>query len=223
MPTDRRPLLFVSSTSDLDAERAAVESAIGTRSIEVYRYEDDVARGQSPKARLQRVLSSTDIYLGIFGTNYGSPYPGEDFDGSIVEWEFDTAREQPGVEILAFDKSGGGADIEPRQQRFLDRMRQFDTGVWLKSFTDIEQFKTEVRDAVMVWLLQFWDRYASIGSSKLASGVASGAAPVAVIAGAALSGIVWGVTSSSLSIGDALTLIAVVLATGTAGIFISSR
>lgn len=219
MPSDRKPLLFVSSTSDLVDERSAVADAINARSIEIYRYEEDSARGQSPKARLLKKLKSTDIYVGIFGAKYGSPYPEDDFDGAIVEWEFDTAMQQDDTEVLAFSKSTAAQSAEPRQRDFLQRIGDFASGVWLKQFADIDQFKIEVRNAVQDWSLQYWDKYADTDTSNSSIGTSL----IAGIVGAGLMGIVWGVSAAALTIADALQLVAVLIVCGACGIFISNR
>jgi hypothetical protein len=196
-----------------------VDKAINAKSIEIYRYEEDSARGQSPKARLLKVLKSTDIYLGIFGSNYGSPYPSDEFDGSIVEWEFDTVRQQGNAEVFAFSKATSAQGADPRQQKFLARLGSFTDGVWLKQFGDIEQFTTEVRDAVQNWSLRYWDMYANADTSKPGFATAS----IAGLAGAALMGVVWGISADALTIGDALQLVAIVLIGAACGILVSNR
>ena len=193
--------------------------AINARTIEIYRYEEDSARGQSPKARLLKILESSDIYLGIFGAKYGSPYPEDDFDGAIVEWEFDTAMQQEDTEVLAFSKSGIDEKADSKQRDFLTRIGDFASGVWLKQFADIDQFKIEVRNAVQDWSLQYWDRYADADTSN--SSIGTGI--VAGIGGAALMAVVWGVSAQALTVADALQLVVVILVSGACGIFISNR
>ena len=209
----------MSSTSDLVDERAAVDAAISTKSIEVYRYEEDPARGRSPKNRLLKKLQSTDVYLGIFGARYGSPYPEADFDGSIVEWEFDTAMKQKSTEVLAFSNAHKAQKVDSKQQNFLARVGNFTTGVWLKKFADVDQFKIEVRDAVQDWSLQYWEMYIDAPSPNSRIG----ASAIASLIGAALVGIAAGVFAGPLTIKDALQLIAVVLVCGTCGILITNR
>lgn len=219
LPSDRKPLLFVSLTSDLIAERSAVAEAINAKAIEIYRYEEDSARSQSPNERLLKVLNSTDVYLGIFGAKYGSPYPEDDFDGAIVEWEFDTAMQQKDTEVLAFSKAIATQDVDPDQYNFLTRIGNFATGVWLKPFTDIEQFKVEARDAVQNWSLQYWDRYTDADTSNASAATAL----IAGIVGAGLMGVVWRITADALSINNALQLVATAIVGGACGTFIAYR
>lgn len=180
MPTDRKPLLFVSSTSDLTEERAAV-SDVMPRSIEVYRYEEDTARRQSPRDRLRDVLASTDVFVGIFGHRYGSPYPGCEADRSIVEYEFDTALGQAQTEVMAFRRQGGGQQAEPEQQRFLDRVGDFRDGVWVKDFDGVDAFRNEVGRSVMNWLTAYWEKsLADATPAALAAGRRQAVVHVAV-------------------------------------------
>lgn len=222
MPSDRKPLLFVSSTSDLVDERAAVDEAISAKSIEIYRYEEDSAQGSSPKNRLLKKLESTDVYVGIFGAAYGSPYPGAELDGSIVEWEFEIARKQMKrnrTEVLAFVNSNDAQMADGPQKEFLARIGDFEDGVWLKKFANVEQFKIELRDAVQSWLLQYWSRYsrASLLSTRISTLV------VAFLLGASLLAIGTGVFAGLVSMTSALLLGGVAVGCGICGLSITNR
>lgn len=158
MPAARKPLLFVSSTSDLKEERAAIRPLAG-ESFDVYYYEKDRARSQAPRDRLVDVLKSTDLFIGLLGGRYGSLYPGCEQDRSIVEWEFDTARSQKHTEVLPFLKKLPDKEIEPDQQRFVDELRHFSQGMWLSEFGSKEELETSVQQSIMQWFSEFWTRH----------------------------------------------------------------
>lgn len=146
---------FLSSTSDLAAEREAVAAAL-PRSFAPYRYEQDRARQASPRDRLRQVLRDTDVFLGILGERYGSVYPDCEGDPSIVEWEFETARAVKGCELMAFRKASlDPARLDPRQQRFLDELSDFEGGTWMKQYASIEELSDDVRDSLLDWLAEF--------------------------------------------------------------------
>jgi len=157
MLTGRKPLVFISSTSDLGEERASIAKAL-PRSVEPYLYEEDTARRQSPRERLTEILASTDAFVGIVGERYGSPYPDCQGDRSIVEWEFDTAKAQDHTELFAFKKADmRPEDIEPEQQDFLGRLTQFASGIWLKTFASSDELRVEVLRAMVAWLTSYWE------------------------------------------------------------------
>lgn len=167
MPAFNKPLLFLSSTSDLQDERSAVENALPA-SVEAYRYERETARRESPKKRLERVLRRTDVFVAILGRRYGSLYPGDEKERSIVEWEFDTAYENEATEIFTLSRVYEDPDeIDERQRTFIERLGAFDSGVWLKPFETISQLEREFSKALIDWLTRFYDRsYETAGESS---------------------------------------------------------
>lgn len=218
MPADRKPILFISSTSDLVEERKAIDSVVG-RSFEVYRYEEDTAGRQAPRNRLLKILGSTDVFIGILGARYGSAYPGCESDRSIVEWEFDTARDHPTAEVFAFSKKGILDEVEPEQKRFLDRLGDFTEGLWLKEFSSVDQLKDEVSKAVMNWFARFW-RASYEGSSQR-----SKLGPVVVFALVAMSLIAIAIAAyaGKLTMIVALGLVGVAAVIAVGGLVMASR
>jgi len=151
-----RLLVFVSSTSDLAAEREAVAAALRPW-CDSYLFEEDRARRQSPEEECRRMIDGADVFLGVLGTSYGSPFPSRGEERSIVEWEFDIARARQDLDIMTFVKqeaTAGGA--EPRQQRFLDRLRDFRQGLWWKAFATRGDLVRLVRESLEGWLVEFW-------------------------------------------------------------------
>lgn len=169
MPGYNKPLLFISSTSDLQEERSAVEAAL-PRSVEAYRYEQETARRESPRARLERVLQRTDVFVAILGSRYGSLYPDDEKNRSIVEWEFDTAYGNEATEIFALRKVAEKPDdVEERQRTFLERLENFDTGIWLKPFDTLLQLERDFTKALIDWLTRFYDRSYEVSAESLAT------------------------------------------------------
>lgn len=152
----RKLLVFISSTSDLGAERDAVARAL-PMSFEGYLYEKEGAQGVAPRDRLHKVLRDTDAYVGIFGERYGSVYPDCDKDRSIVEWEYDTAREEQVPEVIGFTKDGiETAELEQDQQQFFDKLTHFTEGSWVKRFNSPDDLKQQVRESLLQWLSEYY-------------------------------------------------------------------
>jgi hypothetical protein len=107
--------VFVSSTmSDLQPERDAAERAIETLDLAAVRAETNGAQSISPYEVSCVMAKECDIYLGIYGGQYGSIVEG---DGrSITEIEYHTAREQK-KPILIYRETG--VEVEPEQAEFL--------------------------------------------------------------------------------------------------------
>lgn len=154
MATDPKTQLFVSSTSDLADERQAVRDALSDHDVSVYLYEEEVAGVGAPRERLRKVLSRSEVYVGLLGSRFGSPLPDCSQGRSIVEWEFDQAVETPGTAIFAFTNTDGGRLAEPEQARLIQKIRDFDSE-WLKEFADVGELKKEVRRAYNYYLARF--------------------------------------------------------------------
>jgi hypothetical protein len=152
-----KPLVFVSSTSDLGAERQALAAEL--RPVyDVYLFEEDRARGTSPEERCREQIERCHVFVGILGGHYGSPLPDDAKQRSIVEWEFDTAREarRDDLEIMPFVRQGADAGGDPRQTRFLGRLTDFKTGLWCRFFDTPESLVNQARKSLERWLVEFW-------------------------------------------------------------------
>ena len=150
-----KPIVFISSTSDLSEERKALLANLG-KLYEPYLFEDDRARRKSPEERCREMIESSHVFVGVLGATYGTPFP-SDPQRSIVEWEIDTARQREDVEIMAFlKKLPPGAEVDPRQKQLLDRVTGFENGVWCKVFESTESLVQLVRSSLEGWLAEFW-------------------------------------------------------------------
>lgn len=153
-----KPLVFISSTSDRKEDRSALADALGP-TFEPYLFEQDRARGVSPRSRCAEMINSSDSFISILGTKYGSVYEeeSEQSDGrSITEWEFDTASERDDLEMMMFVSSETGSNpVEPNQRRFLDRVQAFKGGVWCKYFSSPTELVNQVKGSLVQWLGEY--------------------------------------------------------------------
>src|SRR5258705_10329860 len=106
----RKPKVFGRSSSDMKAERQAERNALRP-DLEPFLYEEFGASRGSPKDLCRVSIRDTDVFLGVLGAKYGSPYQEESLgDESVVEWEFKTARGFKRVEIMMFIKESSSDD-----------------------------------------------------------------------------------------------------------------
>jgi hypothetical protein len=149
-----KPTVFLSSTSKMSTERQELRSKLPSV-YELYLYEWDRAGRGSPEDRCRAMIQQSDVFLGVLGPDYGSLYPGQ--QRSIVEWEFDTARELGKLEIFTFVKSPAAGEVrEPSQEAFLSRIGGFKSGVWMHFFATPTQLVEEARDSLEGWLAEVY-------------------------------------------------------------------
>jgi hypothetical protein len=181
----RPPLVFVGSVSqDFARERVRIRRALRP-AYEAYLYEPDVARDTAPEQHLQDVLAESEVYVGLHGRRYGSPYTGDASGRSIVEWEADVAVSK-GKPVLHFVRVPL-TDVEPEQKRFLDRIRGFDVH-WCKEFVDSPRSRVLVRMVRAAIEVSFTvrvrqledDRLRLLGRARLGLRVAAAAVQVGV-------------------------------------------
>ena len=147
-----RPLVFLSSTSDLAPERTALREALRPL-YDLYLYEEDHGGRSSPESVVRQRISESDVFVAVLGPAYGTPFEGVGQPKSIVEWEFDTALERESLEILTFvKKSSSGTDVDPRQHQFVTRVTNFRDGRWCRFFESGNELVTIVRDSLTIWL-----------------------------------------------------------------------
>jgi Domain of unknown function (DUF4062) len=152
-----KPLVFISSTSDLAEERKALLANLGPF-YQPYLYEEDRARRGSPEEHCREMIESCHVFVGILGASWGSALP-SDPQRSIVEWEIDTARARDDLEILTFlKKLPPEAEIDPRQKKLLEEATGFEHGLWCKFFDSTESLVQLVRSSLEGWLVEFWGR-----------------------------------------------------------------
>jgi hypothetical protein len=151
--------VFISSTSDLAAERDAVAAALHGL-FDAYLYEQDHAQASSPEQRCRQMIHASDFFVGLVGERYGTPFPGAVEERSIVEWEFDVARARNDLPVMAFLKKLPDPEaIDPRQKRFVERVTgDFQHGLWYKAFASTAELVGLVTTSLTATLLEFWAR-----------------------------------------------------------------
>lgn len=144
--------IFISSVSgDFDTERELIRAELAP-AYEAYLFENDVAHSTSPKERLKKVLAESEAYVGIHGPRFGSKYESDGSNRSIVEWEFDTARELKRRGLFHFVKKPL-KNVEPAQEAFLKRLLGFD-GSWTKEWSTADQLVSHIFRALAVYVLE---------------------------------------------------------------------
>jgi len=159
-----KPLVFVSSTSGLAEERLRLRQELPSV-YELYLFEEDRARSASPESHCRQQIERCDVFVGVLGGDYGSAFPGRSC--SIVEWEHELAGQRGDVETLEFVKElGPGEARDPRQQAFIDRLAQFRTGMWVKSYRTPTELVASAHASLERWLVEFYaafrDRRAAV-------------------------------------------------------------
>jgi hypothetical protein len=149
----RTPVVFISSTSDLAAERQALAESLAPL-YAPYLYERDRAGRHHPADRCRQMIEESDVFVCLLGEQFGSVYTFDVGSRSIVEWEFETARAQRHVELMAFRKDPL-ARPDPRQQAFIDRVTGFGSGVWTNSFRSPAELVQVVGRSLVQWLVEF--------------------------------------------------------------------
>ncbi len=150
-----KPLVFISSTSDLQDERTTIAASLKS-DYEPYLYEEDRARRKSPEDRCQEVIQHSEVFIGIVGEEYGSSYKDTD-PRSICEWEFDQARENKDIAIMMLlAKTPEPTAIDPKQKRFRDKVTQFRSGVWCRFFESTQELVILVRKSLTTWLVEYF-------------------------------------------------------------------
>lgn len=121
--------IFISSVMrDFAAERDTARAAVSSLRLQPVMAEDFGAQPYSPQIACLEGVRSSDVYLGVFGSRYGSRTAS---GKSATEEEFDEALAR-GVPILCFVQSG---EKEPELEAFLQRVRQYETGFLVARFT----------------------------------------------------------------------------------------
>lgn len=148
--------VFISSTSDLREERMAIAEKL-PKGIRPYLYEKDRPRRASPEEWCRKQINESKVFVGILGGSWGTPYPPPRNEGSIVKWEFTTARSQPDLEIMAFIKKPVPEPIDPEQQQFIEEVEHFETGVWRDTFDSTDRLVIDVLKSVFDWYIEYRD------------------------------------------------------------------
>ena len=146
---------FISYTSELTEERKAAVEMCMRLDFFPYYYELEGAQKTPPITKIRDELSKSEVYVGILGGRFGTPYPEPD-GPSIIEFELNTFREQrkgyseESYEVSIFPKDLPDAQIEIRQRTFRNKP-EFQNGPWVRKFDSISKLREEVSVALGIW------------------------------------------------------------------------
>jgi hypothetical protein len=180
-----------------------------------YLYEEDRARGKSPRDHCRKMIGDSEVFVGIVGSRYGSRV-GEDDDRSICEWEFDVARRCKDTEVMMMvSQAHKGTEIEPEQRRFRERIAAFGSGVWCGFFSSTQQLLESVAQALTTWLAECFcesrDRRARRRQWALAVAVSVAVFAVLMVIGAVAANIFWAWFTGAQLVGICGVSIAMIL------------
>jgi hypothetical protein len=152
-----KPIIFISSTSDMAREREALAAALRP-SFQPYLFEEDTARTATPEARCRDMIHKSDAFVGCLGIGYGTAFDGTGDGPSISEWEYDTARAHGGLEVLIFiaQETNDPERVDHRQRKFLERVSDFRKGHWCKHFGSPGELTKLALDALHSWFIGSW-------------------------------------------------------------------
>lgn len=159
---DQRLRVFVSSTlRELAPERRAVRAAIEQLNLAPVMFELG-ARPHPPRDLYRAYLAQSDIFVGLYGEQYGWVAPGDEISG--LEDEYRLAP--PEMPKLVYVRDGG--EREPRLAELLDRIKADDRASYVH-FTDPEQLAELVRGDLATLLAERFARVAASTESSFAS------------------------------------------------------
>ena len=143
------PLVFLSSTSDMQAEYEALDAHLPRHDLLLFWFKLEGAQGAPPISHCKEKIAKCDVFLIVLGEKYGSLVPGEKV--SFVEAELDNADLRHDLDIMPFIKNAATRD--PAQQKLVDRVC---TGKWTMFFNTPEEFADKARMSLLGWLARVW-------------------------------------------------------------------
>jgi uncharacterized protein DUF4062 len=124
--------------------RDAVAPVLKILGYEVIRFEAVTkTTSEPPRATCAKMVEDSDIYLLILGEEYGDPMPGTDRAPTEEEW---TVARNLGRPVVVFEKAG--ISPGPRQAAFIKRVKDYETGVWRRTFADTGDLISRLKDAL---------------------------------------------------------------------------
>jgi len=177
--------VFLSHTSEFRnfprglSYMAAVESAVSAAGHVIVDMREFAASDAAPAQVCQEKVRGCELYLGIFGTRYGSPVRDRP-EVSYTELEFETASdpahplerlvflldqeaENPGIPAKWLNDPIHGAS----QQAFLRKVK--DAGLTLQTFRNPDELARLVERSLAVWQQRERNRQAALAQSRQSS------------------------------------------------------
>jgi len=136
--------VFISSVrTGLEAERDSLPGLIMALGHEPKRFEDFGAQAMPSREACLRGVNDSDVYLLLFGPNYGHVFPETGQSATHDEW---TAAVTKGMPRLVFRKVG--VEFEPEQEKFAKLVGDYGHGVFYAEFTDAADLQAKVVQAL---------------------------------------------------------------------------
>lgn len=134
--------VFISSVMNgFGPQREAAKAAVTLLGMRPVMAEDFPAKSHSSQQACLEGVRQSNIMVLVLGMRYGFV---AESGVSVTEEEFDEARKR-GIPILTFLEKG---DREPAQQDFINRLRSYEKGYHMPSFTDPGGLKDKIVQAL---------------------------------------------------------------------------
>jgi hypothetical protein len=140
----KRPFVFVSSiVSGMESLRASVKQLIEDElGYDVVISEVEGSKTRTPVRQCKKWSFECDIYIGIFGSKYGSIIPNQGV--SVTEIEFNEARKDNPEKVLIYVAEG---EKDTRQKDFIKRLEDFSEGYFRrKPYTSNDELINGIRE-----------------------------------------------------------------------------
>lgn len=161
------PQVFISSTSEFAAERLSLAAAIDSMEdmdFKAYVYEDERPPGTAPEKHCARRMRESELVVLVVGSNFGTTFPNE--TTSIVQWEYEYAKDLPRPLHPYVKKLPDVAAIDPRQADFIRNLTDFSKGSWSRIFSnERELLDWSVKD-LRKWRLDSWKLHEDLQSDR---------------------------------------------------------
>jgi hypothetical protein len=123
--------------------RDAVAPVIKILRYDVIRFETVVKAPVPPRATCVAMVEDADIYLLILGEEYGDLMPGTGLAPTEEEW---SVARNLGKPIVVFEKAG--INPGPQEAAFIKKVKDYETGVWRRTFNDTADLLTQLEEAL---------------------------------------------------------------------------
>lgn len=141
-------VMISSTVKDLSKEREAAEDAINSLNLQGLRTETTGSRPYTPKRLCALWAEQCNIFVLIIGQRYGHIIKSEGI--SVVEFEHKIAYAQNPEKILVYVKEG--VKRERRLKEFLNRLEDFEHGIFRSSFTTSGELHDKIQRDIADWL-----------------------------------------------------------------------
>jgi hypothetical protein len=144
--------VFVSSTvDDLTPERAALDDELSAMEIlQVVRVEKLPAMGEPGRRVCLDEIARADAMVVVLSARYGFvPEQNNPSGLSVTHIEYNEGR-RLGKPIFVFIREDGAP--EPRLERLIKEISEFDEGVLWKKWHSVEELRREARRSLLFWL-----------------------------------------------------------------------